>query len=104
VSCHQIAVYLFNLDDGVHKHDVYEEWRDRPREWVKPGQYFAPAVFYHGSYVAFDQYPNGIADVAGYWAEAKIFGGVVVFDRGPSGDEVGYHYTSDQNLHRTDCQ
>lgn len=29
-----------------------------------------------------------MADVVGYWAEAKIFGGVVVFDRGPSGTEV----------------
>ncbi|KAG8156838.1 hypothetical protein KVR01_013251 [Diaporthe batatas] len=34
-------------------------------------------------------YPAGIADVVGYWAEARIFGGVVVFDRGPSGVEPG---------------
>lgn len=26
VSCHQIAVYLFKLDEGVHKHALYEEW------------------------------------------------------------------------------
>lgn len=26
--------------------------------------------------------------MAGYWAEARIFGGVVVFDRGLSGAEV----------------
>ncbi|POS75812.1 hypothetical protein DHEL01_v205796 [Diaporthe helianthi] len=32
-------------------------------------------------------YPAGIADVVGYWAEARIFGGVVVFDRGPTGVE-----------------
>ncbi|RFN46003.1 hypothetical protein FIE12Z_9754 [Fusarium flagelliforme] len=30
------------------------------------------------------QYPNGAADTVGYWAEAKIFGGVLVFDRGES--------------------
>jgi hypothetical protein len=54
--------------------------------------------------VAFDQYPNGFAVVAGYWAEAKIFGGVVVFDRGPSGVEVSYSYTSNQNVHWTDCR
>jgi hypothetical protein len=55
---------------------------------MKPGDFLEPTVFYHGFYVAFDQYPNGLADVAGYGAEAKIFGGVVVFDRGPSGVEV----------------
>jgi hypothetical protein len=86
-------VYLFNLDEGAHKHDLYEEWRDRPRESVKPGQCFAPTVFYNGCYVAFDQYPNGLADVAGYWVEAKIFGGVV-FDRGPSGVQVNDGYAS----------
>ncbi|KAL2022503.1 hypothetical protein VTK56DRAFT_5110 [Thermocarpiscus australiensis] len=87
VSCHQIAVYLFNLDDGVHKHRVYEAWRDIPRTRIEPGEYFAPAVFFHSWYVDFDQYPNGIADIVGYWAEAKIFGGVVIFDRGESGVE-----------------
>jgi hypothetical protein len=85
VSCHQIAVHLFELDDGVHKHRLYEEWRHSGR---KSGEYFAPTAFFHGSYVDSDQYPNGVADVVGYWAEAKIFGGVVVFDRGPSGTEV----------------
>lgn len=28
-------------------------------------------------------YPGGFADTVGYWAEQQIFGGVVVFDRGP---------------------
>lgn len=35
-----------------------------------------------------DGYPNGLADVVGYWAEARIFGGVVLFDRGESELEV----------------
>jgi hypothetical protein len=30
------------------------------------------------------QYPDGLADVAGYWAEDQIFGGVVLFDRSQS--------------------
>lgn len=88
VSCHQIAVYLYDLDDGVHKHAVYEQWRDLPRTRIEPGQYFAPAVFFHDWYVDLDQYPNGVADVVGYWAEAKILG-VVIFDRGESETEVG---------------
>ncbi|KAK2811855.1 hypothetical protein FQN50_001893 [Emmonsiellopsis sp. PD_5] len=29
------------------------------------------------------RYPRGFLDVVGYWAETHIFGGVVVFDRGP---------------------
>lgn len=40
-----------------------------------------PCAFFHTSYYYFDQYPQGLADVVGYWAEGQIFGGVVVFDR-----------------------
>ncbi|KAJ4230938.1 hypothetical protein FSOLCH5_004545 [Fusarium solani] len=46
-----------------------------------------PAAFCHMAYVYPDQYPRGVADVAGYWAEGKIFGGVVVFDRGETEQE-----------------
>ena len=31
--------------------------------------------------MAQSQYPDGLADVVGYWAEDRIFGGVVLFDR-----------------------
>lgn len=90
-ACHEIAARLFELDDGIHKHSVYEAWRDAP---VDPSSnpmtrpFRRVSVFCHGAYSAHDQYPLGMADVAGYWAEAKIFGGVVVFDRGTSGTEV----------------
>lgn len=40
------------------------------------------------SYTDPAQYPRGIADVAGYWAEDIIFGGVVLFGRGESGTGV----------------
>ncbi|KAK2759377.1 hypothetical protein FQN54_002855 [Arachnomyces sp. PD_36] len=55
----------------------------------------APSVVYGGvkstllsvdRYQREELYPNGIIDVVGYWAEARIFGGVVVPARGP---EVG---------------
>ncbi|KAK4224907.1 hypothetical protein QBC38DRAFT_283397 [Podospora fimiseda] len=93
VACHQIAVYLWNLYDGPHKHSDYEKWRDEaqdrplhdPSNWYRP--YIAPTPFYHRRYIDFDQYPNDIADIVGYWAEARIFGGVVVFNRGESGNE-----------------
>ncbi|PGH01798.1 hypothetical protein AJ80_08965 [Polytolypa hystricis UAMH7299] len=34
-------------------------------------------------YAVSGRYPRGSLDVVGYWAETHIFGGVVVFDRGP---------------------
>lgn len=91
VACHDIAVYLYNLDDDVHKHRIYEEWRDLPRDRMQPGRFIAPTAFYHRSYPSHAQYPNGEADMVGYWAEAKIFGGEVIFDRGDSGTEVSFH-------------
>ena len=89
VACHQIAVHLYQFDDGIHKHTLYETWRDEPRDRTVPGSYRAPTPFSHNSYNNVEQYPNGVADCVGYWAEAKIFGGGVVFDRGESGTEVG---------------
>ena len=44
--------------------------------------------FYHDCYVRFDDYPFGLLDVVGYWAETQLFGGVLLFDRGESGSEV----------------
>lgn len=86
-SCHQLAAFIFQLNDGVHKHALYEAWRDAP-EQREPGCKRPPCAFSNTVYQFYEQYPNGIADVVGYWAESKIFGGVVVFDRGPSGTEV----------------
>lgn len=39
-------------------------------------------------YATSARYPNGWADAAGYWAEHHIFGGVLLFDRGESEEEV----------------
>lgn len=88
-SCHQLAVFIFQLDDGVHKHALYEAWRDAPFvDPLAPGLKKPPSAFSNTVYHFYEQYPHGIADVVGYWAESKIFGGVIVFDRGPSGTEV----------------
>ncbi|RSL66083.1 hypothetical protein CEP54_003933 [Fusarium duplospermum] len=95
VACHQIGAYLFELDDGAHK-DIYDTWmKQQLMESVlqsRPGKHrsmysIPPAAFFHPSYIYPDQYPRGVADVAGYWAEGKIFGGVVVFDRGETEQE-----------------
>ncbi|KAK5999097.1 hypothetical protein PT974_01485 [Cladobotryum mycophilum] len=87
VSCHQIAVHLYQLDEAIHKQEEYETWRDEPRDMTKWDSYRAITAFSHGPYVAIEQYPNGLADAVGYWAEARIFGGVFVFDRGESETE-----------------
>ncbi|KAH7174466.1 uncharacterized protein B0J16DRAFT_348674 [Fusarium flagelliforme] len=85
VSCHQIAVHLYKLDGVNHPHHEYQKWVDEPRDtdkWDSNRRH--PTPFCHRAYTNIDQYPNGAADTVGYWAEAKIFGGVLVFDRGES--------------------
>ena len=47
-----------------------------------------PSLFFHSKYLNHEEYPFGVHDVVGYWAEDRIFGGVVLFDRGESGTEV----------------
>jgi hypothetical protein len=89
VACHDIAVLLYKIaEGGVGKH------AEKPPARILldndgipfPG---IPTDFYHTEYLDWEQYPQGVADMAGYWAEFELFGGVVVFDRGESGVEVG---------------
>ncbi|KAI1258362.1 hypothetical protein F5Y18DRAFT_413908 [Xylariaceae sp. FL1019] len=94
VACHSIAVHLYQLDDGVHKHAEHEAWLQDEisrlgEDTANEARFLPPAtLFYHGNYRHSHQYPQGIADVVGYWAEAKIFGGVVLVDRGESETEA----------------
>lgn len=37
--------------------------------------------FRHYWYQKLERYPNDVADIAGHWAESRIFGGVVIFDQ-----------------------
>ncbi|KAF4345044.1 hypothetical protein FBEOM_918 [Fusarium beomiforme] len=62
-------------------------WVDSPRDVSQWDGYRHPTVFCHSFYTGVERYPNGDADTVGYWAEAKIFGGVLVFDRGESETE-----------------
>ena len=98
VSCHQIGAYLFELDDGAHKHEVHDGWFAMALEEERTGKNrraYRPqkAAFFHRFYEDSDQYPRGVADIAGYWAEGRIFGGVVVFDRGETEQEVSLGVT-----------
>ncbi|KAH7137015.1 hypothetical protein B0J13DRAFT_640739 [Dactylonectria estremocensis] len=55
---------------------------------MHPDGYFLPhAASFRRAYHCPDQYPREIIDVVGYWAEGKIFGGVIVFDRGETDQE-----------------
>lgn len=44
--------------------------------------------FYHTCYLQFERYPFGLLDVVGYWAEAELFGGLMLFEREESGSNV----------------
>lgn len=77
VSVHQIVAYIYKLDLDVGSHKALLKVDND-----------APTFFLHSQYKDIDQYPDGVADAVGYWAEAQIFGGVILFDRrqqdGPS--------------------
>jgi hypothetical protein len=95
ITCHNIAVFLYQLDDGTHKHAEWEDWLTKKRALTSEEDdqymditYAPPTPFYVDLYVDFDRYPNGLADVVGYWAEHHIFGGAVLFDRGSDEEEV----------------
>ncbi|KAI5855531.1 hypothetical protein GGS23DRAFT_443312 [Durotheca rogersii] len=81
-SVHQIAVLLFKQSQIRPESDPLLSWR--PSEDSMSRSYpkgFPPTFFAHKWYRDYDQYPEGVADGVGYWAESRILGGVVVFDR-----------------------
>jgi len=100
-AVHSIAVSLFNLDEKCHVGDIQKVVNhiEPPEVVVLPGITWTndkvmppyPTLFTFPHYHCHEQYPNGVADIAGYWAEDKIFGGVLLFDRGVSGSEASLH-------------
>ncbi|KAI0390018.1 hypothetical protein F5Y17DRAFT_446587 [Xylariaceae sp. FL0594] len=84
VSVHQIAVRLFQLELSRHHDDdeiaTWEPPRDE-EDWWDRHKMAPPSLFIHPQYRAYHQYPDGAADGVGYWAENRILGGVVLFDR-----------------------
>jgi hypothetical protein len=78
-SIHQIAVLSFQSDTKVHSKDDIERvvsWKKEPqwevlergRRIFEEGLEPRPTLFYHIDYLDYDQYPNGLADAAGYWS------------------------------------
>lgn len=98
MSVHQIAVLLFKLDRSRHKEDGIASWTP-PKEDNVPGSWWyfnpdgpPPTLFSHRWYTDYKQYPDGAADMAGFWAENRILGGVILFDRQtPESDAVYIH-------------
>lgn len=92
IALHQIAVDLFKRDD-LRSHSQQEIDTvtncvivppNSPA--VNPQDYAVtvpprPTLFNHPYYVDLEIYPQGLADIVGYWAEDRIVGGVVLFDR-----------------------
>ncbi|OJD16932.1 hypothetical protein AJ78_02969 [Emergomyces pasteurianus Ep9510] len=92
VLCHGIAVHLYKAyDGGFHQPEPPDPiiWHDElfPNMPPPPPRKALPAELYHSSYGFWQQYPNGIADIVGYWVEHRLFGGVVLLDRGETGFE-----------------
>lgn len=89
VAVHRIAV-LVHKEGSLHKHKDFTFKEDRLCHNGGSGSFFKyyPTPFCLYDYSDPAQYPDGVADIAGYWAENWIFGGVVVFSRGESGTEV----------------
>ena len=61
---------------------------DNIKEPVAPTRREIPTYLYHQNYIYHEQYPMGVADMVGYWAEYQTLGGVVLFARGESDDDV----------------
>lgn len=97
---------LWSLDDGVHKHAELEAWltsrlQSEPQDRTEQINLPPHTWFWHYEYFDHTQYPQGVADVVGYWAETQVFGGVVLFDRGETDEEVS---CSSPGLIRLDIQ
>lgn len=73
---------LFQLELRMHQGDI-----DSITNWKMPlvedlvDVAIRPTLFSHHAYLDADVYPEGVADIVGYWAEDRILGGVAVFDR-----------------------
>lgn len=61
-----------------------------------------PTLFKHTYYFDHKQYPDGVADMVGYWVESRILGGVILFDRKtePASDAVFIHPDRDEVTYR----
>ena len=94
IAVHQIAVSLYNHIEPLHDIKTTEglaipvvaAWRpptdpQRDAELGIVHQVRPPTLFTHASFEQASRYPDGLADLVGFWAENRILGGVALFDR-----------------------
>jgi hypothetical protein len=87
ILCHDVAAALFDIMKGGLTKPVIPE----PPSLLKvAGSKYPPKMTFlaHRDYHDHEHYPRGWTDTVGYWAEDRLFGGVVLFDRGSSGTQV----------------
>jgi hypothetical protein len=94
VAVHELAVLLYKVADTFHQGSNLARI-PRPRDEDEDSDDYAlvlraldkaprfPTPFTIPSYSDPEQYPEGVAALPGYWAEDRIFGGVVLFQRQP---------------------
>lgn len=93
VAFHMTAAVLFdNTNSAPYKRPMDVWLGGQPISETTPMPPRFPTLLFHVHYKGYDQYPLGIPDTVGYWTEAQVFGGVVLFDRGESEIEVCYTY------------
>lgn len=77
---------VYKLDLRLHQGDIesVEQWKmpnnGLPMLDLPP----RPTLFNHPAYLDDDVYPEGLADVVGYWVEDRILGGIPLFDHKPN--------------------
>ncbi|KAK7425072.1 hypothetical protein QQZ08_008348 [Neonectria magnoliae] len=79
-AIHQIAVLLMQLNLRLHDPATTEGLDvDHVTAWERPLDQWArvvpyPTLFSQSHFIGHAQYPDGVADIAGYWAEDRIMG------------------------------
>lgn len=107
VAIHEVAKHLYMLDSKGHQEDNIEGWVPPKTEnwdwwWKHNPDGPPPTLFQHAWYPDHNKYPDGVADTVGYWAESRILGGVVLFDRKaePASNAVFIHPDRDYVTYR----
>ncbi len=91
VAVHRIGVLIYKLDGSRHEDDGMQGWTPHPmiingRTLPSIDQYLT--LFFVAYYQENEDYPDGLADSVGYWAENRILGGITLFYRGPANPGV----------------
>ncbi|KAI2429425.1 hypothetical protein LOZ19_006772 [Ophidiomyces ophidiicola] len=107
ILCHGIGVQLYTMyDGGLRKPTPAELDQGVPAIVLPPGVKLTPAEpppvhLFHPYYQDWEQYPHKVADMVGYWVEYRLFGGVVLFQRGETGracNDVFIHPVGHYNI------